>query len=325
MSDAVLAVGLITMDVFLSAQHCVSPPPGEIRAIPLTVQSGGMAATFARDLARLGQKVYLAGPVGTDAAAAGVLSAIREDGVEVSAVQRLPGKTPITLVVVHPSGERSFLSEDGVASRWSLASLSLPSDAVHVHLGGIPLHPAVPWPEVEDFLAEANKKGVTVSMDPIYLPDAPWQLLRRLLPHLDYVFPSAAEARLLTGEDDPAAAALRISSEVRRAAVVKLGADGALLAVDGSLTRIPALPVPCVDATGAGEAFAAGFVYAHLAGATYEEAARFAAACGALCVTEVGGPTALRSAAKVRAWADLLDGRSRPNADGPSPPHPSKG
>jgi sugar/nucleoside kinase (ribokinase family) len=70
---------------------------------------------------------------------------------------------------------------------------------------------------------------------------------------------------------------------------LKMGADGCLVIEDtGNAIRLPAFQVDIVDATGAGDAFAAGFIAGVWKGWSLAETARFANAVGALCVTGIG-------------------------------------
>jgi sugar/nucleoside kinase (ribokinase family) len=88
--------------------------------------------------------------------------------------------------------------------------------------------------------------------------------------------------------------------------VVKCGGEGAVAVLDGSRHRVPALAVPVVDATGAGDAFAAGLIAARLGGADARAALVQAAVCGSLAVRSAGGAEALPSAGEISDWAERL-------------------
>ena len=75
-----------------------------------------------------------------------------------------------------------------------------------------------------------------------------------------------------------------------------MGEDGCLvMSGDGQVIRLPAFQVDVVDATGAGDAFAAGFIAGVWHGWSMEKTARFANAVGALCVTGLGASGGVRS------------------------------
>ncbi|NDZ89310.1 sugar kinase, partial [Streptomyces sp. SID10115] len=103
------------------------------------------------------------------------------------------------------------------------------------------------------------------------------------------LLPSRDEAELLTGLPDPADAASKLSHRFP-AVVVKLGAEGALVARNGEvLHRVPAPPVRARDTTGAGDAFTGAFLAARLAGAGLGEAVAEGCDAGARAVRLTGG------------------------------------
>jgi sugar/nucleoside kinase (ribokinase family) len=195
-------------------------------------------------------------------------------------------------VPVAPGGERTMVADRG--ANLALSDSDLPPDrfaaGTHLHLSGYTLlHPG-PRPAALAALALASAAGMTISVDPAsarplaaagparFLADtggATW-----CLPNLD-------EARLLTGLDDPRAAARALTAHYREV-VVTLGPAGACW-TDGERSLTVAVePVQVVDATGAGDAFAAGFLHARLTGADPEAALAAGARLAARAVGRVG-------------------------------------
>lgn len=80
--------------------------------------------------------------------------------------------------------------------------------------------------------------------------------------YVDIVFANETEARAFTKIEDPEEALDEISQHCR-IAVVKVGKDGSWVKSGDEKYRIPAWPADPVDATGAGDTYAAGFLYAH--------------------------------------------------------------
>ncbi|WP_405859880.1 PfkB family carbohydrate kinase [Streptomyces sp. NBC_00090] len=70
--------------------------------------------------------------------------------------------------------------------------------------------------------------------------------------------------------------------------MIKLGADGAVGVVDGTAVEQPVVRVTAMDPIGAGDAFVAGYLAAHLDGAEPIERLRTAATCGAFSVAVMG-------------------------------------
>jgi ribokinase len=107
---------------------------------------------------------------------------------------------------------------------------------------------------------------------------------------VDLLLPNLDEARVLTGEDEPEAAAqaLVVRAGVREV-VVTLGASGALWTDGHAVVRAAAPEAQrVVDTTGAGDAFAAGWLAARRAGAEPQEALSAACALGSRAVTHAG-------------------------------------
>jgi 2-dehydro-3-deoxygluconokinase len=116
-------------------------------------------------------------------------------------------------------------------------------------------------------------------------------VLKRLAGAADIVFAGAEEARLILGAPDerPAAEWARALADLGpEQVVVKRGSAGAVALVRGRLLDEPGLAVTAVDHVGAGDAFVAGYLAAHLDGATPEERLRTANMTGAFAVTVSG-------------------------------------
>ncbi len=91
---------------------------------------------------------------------------------------------------------------------------------------------------------------------------------------------------MLAGIDDPWQIGARLLDEGPSAVVVKQGKSGAVAVSGPGMLQVPAFGVPVVDTTCAGDAFAAGFLFALVEGWTLEAAVKFANATGALSVTQ---------------------------------------
>jgi ribokinase len=159
-------------------------------------------------------------------------------------------------------------------------------------------------PQLPHLFQLAHQVGLTTSLDTGWDPTEQWLNNPYLAPTLaetDFFFPNEVEATALMGNGwNPQA----LADKVKGMVVIKRGAEGALaVSHDGAQQAIPAIPVRVVDTTGAGDAFNAGFLYATtIMKVQLVEALRFAAACGAQAVTQVGGATNAPDAAAVGAF-----------------------
>lgn len=125
--------------------------------------------------------------------------------------------------------------------------------------------------------------------------------VRQAIRALDLFLPNAEEACRLTGETDAHSAA-RALGELCPLVVVKDGANGAYACAAGQVSHAPAIPVACVDTTGAGDAFNAGFVKAWLDGRPVVECLRWGNVVGGLSTTVRGGASYVITPAEVDRW-----------------------
>ena len=102
------------------------------------------------------------------------------------------------------------------------------------------------------------------------------------------LLPNADEAEVLTGSADPVSQCARLAA-LYPLVVIKRGAAGCVAAEGARRWRVEAPVVKAIDATGAGDAFAAAFLAARLEGADIEAALQQAAAAGAKATTRIGG------------------------------------
>jgi 2-dehydro-3-deoxygluconokinase len=116
----------------------------------------------------------------------------------------------------------------------------------------------------------------------------------------DIAFPSIDDAAAMTGISDPDAVAdfyLKLCPLV----LLKLGAEGSMVATREARIRVPGHKVQAVDATGAGDVFAGSFLARTVAGDAPEQAARYANAAAALSTTGYGAVAPIPREAEVRA------------------------
>ncbi|MEU3446757.1 PfkB family carbohydrate kinase [Streptomyces thermolilacinus] len=292
--SGLLLVGDVVTDVV--ARHAKPLAPGTDTAARIRVLPGGAAANAACWAARSGcADVRLLGRVGAGEAAWHE-AALRRAGVRPLLVRDpdVPTGTVVALVDGRSGGERTFLTDSGAVLRlapadWSARFL----DGVgRLHLSGYLFFAATSRDTAALAMADARERGVPVSVDPASTGFvAEWGVDRFLdaVAGADVLFPNADEAALLTGLSAPEAAAVALSRRHRLVAVT-LGASGALVAQAGEVVaRVPARRVRPLDTTGAGDAFAGGFLAARLAGATVAEAAEAGCHAGAEAVTVAGG------------------------------------
>jgi sugar/nucleoside kinase (ribokinase family) len=286
-----LVIGDVVTDVV--ALHEQPLATGTDTAADIVLRPGGSGANTASWAAHLGADTRFLGRAGYDTGdwhtaelvKAGVRPYVRVD----------PDRpTAIVIAMVDVTGERSMLTNRGAGGHISVAdwATTLLDGVRHLHVSGYTLF-AEPGLELARLaMREAAGRGVTVSVDPASTDPLRGFGVERFLSETSpaqIVIPNLEEALLLTGERAPEAAAEALSARYGTAAV-KLGPGGALLGVGGRVVaRAPAAAADLVDSTGAGDAFAAGFLAALLAGLSPAEALKKGCEAGAAAVSEVGG------------------------------------
>lgn len=224
----------------------------------ISVQGGGSAANTAAWAASIGTDVALVCRVGEDDRGRAAVAELR--GVDVHATVDSERPTGTCIVLVEPGGERTMLPDPG-ANDGPLGEIPLGD---HLHVVGYALLRDGPRASALAAIERARAAGMTVSVDP-----SSWALLRPgAIPPVDLLLPNEREAEYLDGGE----------------MLVKLGAGGARW---GDV-HVPADPVEVVDTTGAGDAFAAGFLSARLGGAERRGALEAGCSLAARAVAQVG-------------------------------------
>jgi len=273
----VVCVGDVMLDIRVDADALKRG--GDVHG-RVRLQPGGTSANAAVWAAWDGASSRVHGRVGDDLQGRMMRSALAERGVEDALVVDPEAPTG-TMLVVHEPGERSMAADRGANANLVPGDLPSTLEAGAVLVSGYLL------------LQEAGRDAALAALEGARAPyvaveAASWPLVEafgverffEVTAGATAVLANELEARTLTGEDgEEAAAAL---GERYRVAAVKLGAEGAVLAVDGALHRAPAEPAEELDTTGAGDAFD-GVLLASLArGADPPMALRRACHAGAL-------------------------------------------
>jgi sugar/nucleoside kinase (ribokinase family) len=251
---------------------------------------GGQGANTACWLAAAGTETALVGRIGDDDQGRGAVAELRARGVDARLAADPERPTGTCIVLVAPDGERSMLPDPG--ANQALAPDDLPEDLLvsggHLHLAGYVLLRAGSREAGRSAIARAGACGMSVSVDPSSSALLSPGFLD-LIGGAGLLMPNAAEAAALSRDPDPERAARRLAERFPEV-VVTLGADGALWTDGRELVRAPAPEAAAVsDSTGAGDAFAAGFLSARLEGA---EPAEALAAGGRLAAEAVAAPGA---------------------------------
>jgi sugar/nucleoside kinase (ribokinase family) len=310
----VLLLGDINLDIAMEVDHF--PGLGEDAIARQTfIHVGGGVANSACVLASLGLAPRIFTRVGADPMGDYALHVYSRAGVDLSGVSHDPTKpTGVILVATVPGGERTMFSNRGANACLSPQEISASDIAGGriLQLSGYAFQESPQRDAAWKAVDLACDEGIPVSLDMAINPTgAPRENILRLLEKLDTCILGVEEARDLFGAQNHVEAAQALIERGVATAAVKLGSRGAYFARREESLFIPALPVQSLDATGAGDAFSAGLLYARVMGLSLAASGLLASALGALATTVRGaGPSLPGGADALRfLYAVELSGR----------------
>ena len=267
---SVVCAGMVVADVVVFP-FAGLPDPGTLKLVERTeLHVGGCAASTAITLAQLGVETEIVACVGEDEFGHFLSGTLARSGVNISGLVRSPNLvTSTTVVLVAANGERSFLH--AIGANVGLGPELFPPPLLQrcqiLHFGAALLLPSLDGYPMAAVLAAARTAGAVTSVDTVWDPSGGWYAtLAPCLSQLDILMASEREAAALAGCADPDGAADFLLGCGVRWVTIKLGGRGCLLASSSERHRLPAFDVPVVDTTGAGDAFAAGFLAGRAAG-----------------------------------------------------------
>ncbi len=298
----ITVIGAAIIDVLAGPVDEQELRTGSQNVQEMKLSFGGDALNEAVALARMGKKVELVSKLGDDEAGERVLAYIKRNGVSADCIKREPGLiTGMNIVLTDAAGERYFLTHPYGSLRTLREDDITPyidSAADIVSFASMFVSPPLDIPAMKRVFQRIKSKpdrvlaaDMTKAKHGETLTD-----LSAVLPFVDYILPNEDEAARLTGERDPRVNAERFISQGAKCVIIKLGRRGCLIHAQNDLYEIPACPVThTVDTTGAGDCFAAGFLWALSEGFPLEECGKFACATASCTVEETGATTGLHS------------------------------
>ena len=270
---------------------------GDLRRIP-----GGKGANQAVAAARLGRRVAMIGRLGDDDAATTLRSAMDAAGVDTTWLLNTDGTPSGTaLIAVGADGDNAIVVSPGANGRVSSADVASTAQVLGA-AAVVLLQLEVPLEAVE--AAVRHARG-TVVLNPAPAPSS--MLPDELLDGVDVIVPNQTELATLAGyaglsaigKVDPDTAVALARGLPVAAAVVTLGAAGAMVVTPTDATHVPAPAVEPVDTTAAGDAFCGALADALVDGADLVRAAEWAVRVGAAATLRAGAQPSLPTPSEV--------------------------
>lgn len=222
---------------------------------------GGITANFARHARRefpAGDVVQIISAVGGDDAADLVLASLEDSGIDCH-ISRLPGTTPVQYIEVQPDGDRKFVRyEEGVLRDFRIGD----QEKLHIQQSDLLVAPVyLQIVGLFDELMSIKTSGLTSIDFADFLQYPDFELLERHIDSIDIGFFG------LTTDDVAAIERIEeLAKQHQKLFIVTLGANGSRAFHGHEQFKCPAVFVDkVIDTTGAGDAFAAGFLskYGH--------------------------------------------------------------
>ena len=280
----ILCIGIPVRDLTFR----VSGVPGrgsKVNATHLDEICGGNALNAAIGIVRLGGRASLCGPMGDvrEASSQFMFEKLAHEGIETNHLVRMPGLvTPISAVMVDPSGERTIVTFRDP----ELWKVQLPDTETLLDDCAAILTESRCAEFCTDLCAEAQRRGIPVVVD----VDRAMSLREGLLNASSHLVFSSEPLQETADVADDAQALKKIAKLTPSFLAGTRGARGTIwLDENGAIQETPAFPVHTVDTLGAGDVFHGAFALALTEGQELREALRFASAAAALKCTRFGG------------------------------------
>jgi sugar/nucleoside kinase (ribokinase family) len=267
---------------------------------PYSLSLGGSADNTIRAMAHLGSSVGFIGKVGRDTTGDFFEQALENLGIK-PVIFRGENRSGKCVSLISPDGERTMLTHLGAALEMKAEEISADIfegyDCLYVEGYLVQDHTLI-----ESVARTAKRAGLKVAIDlaSFNVVEENLDFLRQLVGNfVDIVFANEDEARVFSGEEEPINA-LQYISELCELTVVKIGMKGALIKQGEQVVHVGIMKAAeRVDTTGAGDFYAAGFMYGLTEGLDLRQCGTIGAVTAGKVIEVVG--TTLSD----EAWEDI--------------------
>jgi len=286
----VVGIGALNHDKILKVKG-IAEAGEEVGVESMTVAPGGSAANTIVGLARLGMKTGFIGHVGKDQEGEFILQDLKNEGVDTASVVVEEGNTGIILALVDENGERVMYAYPGVNNnvRVNDSNMDYARKAKYLHLSSF----------VGETSLEAQKEllgkleGVGISFAPgmLYVRKGKSEI-EEMISAAEVLFMNEDETRIFTDLDHQKGAGYLLDMGAKMA-VITLGDKGCYIATEDGNVNVEAYPAKAIDTTGAGDAFAAGFLYGIIQKKSIAECGRMGNFVASKCIGSLGARASL--------------------------------
>ena len=250
--------------------------------------SGGSAANTIHGLSKLGAKCGFIGKVGQDEMGQFFKKDMIENNIEPFLTES-ETNSGVATALVSKDSERTFATYLGAASELiadNIDEKTFEGFGIFYIEGYLVQNHEL----IEKAVKTAKEKGLEVALDlaSYNVVEANFDFIQRIVKdYVDIVFANEEEAKAFTGKE-PQEALIELG-KFAKIAIVKIGKKGSLILKDGIVSTIQGLKANSIDTTGAGDSYAAGFLYGYVNNKSMETCGNMGSFISAK-VVEVVGP-----------------------------------
>lgn len=250
---------------------------------------GGSAANTMVMISQLGGKVAYGGKVGYDQLANDFESQLVNLGIH-SCVKRQEGATGSTVILVTPDAERTMNTHLGMCLNYSENDLDkeVIKNSEYLYLEGYLLDTTTQKKTIVSAVEQAKSSNVKIALslsDSFCVERSKSEFQHLLENYVDILFCNNSEAELMTGFSDSKSQLESLSENVDHVILTR-GKKGSKISFKGAITDIPCFEVTAIDTTGAGDSFAAGYLYGMTQSYSVKQAGMLAAYCASIVVCQ---------------------------------------
>ena len=296
----IVCLGILVADVVAKPVNDV-PERGKLGIVEkIELHTGGCASNTGAALRKLGIDTALIGKVGDDGFGDYVVGEMSKRGLNVEGIKRdKDTNTSCSLALVEDDGERRFIHCYGADGTFTEDDVDwdIIKGCKILHIAGSLLMPTFDGIQTAHVLEKARSMGITTSLDTAWDPKGKWlETVEPFLKYIDIFLPSIEEAKMITGLDSEEEIADFFLKYGMKIVGLKMGSKGCFIkSSKNEVVKLPIFNINAVDATGAGDAFAAGFLAGVLKDWNLHKTAELACAVGACCVQAMGAKAGIRS------------------------------
>lgn len=273
--------GIANVDIIFGNAVRIPRLGEEVYTESCSKQLGGGAVATLIQLSRLGVPVKLATYIGEGPLSKYLVKKLEKEKIEYSNMLSTYEEDPVTLsCIVSCKQDRGIVSYKPKEEAFVVDNKKIYEFYEGCKIAFLSL-------EQKELCKPLKEAGCIIVLDSAWNDMLSMEWYYDVFPYVDYFIPNSMEAMKITGEENPEQALEKLSQYLSHP-IVKNGKEGCLYKENGAIYTIKPLPVEHVDSTGAGDAFAAGFMYGLYYDYDLGDCIRFGNITGGYAVTEIG-------------------------------------